>query len=188
MRVVFSACREVGLRACDLGLRADFRREDFAIFGARGFCGDRRVARLLDFGLRSRGGIRLYLLRGPSVAASVSERIEDPAKHATDEVRCQHNGIASALIEGAIVGTRGPGLRKSEANRHGFGTLSLVVEPGHAEADSSWLEPTARRAEIVGLAVNLLVRDLVNNTSRREVAGAVSRSHQHRGWRRRHRG
>ena len=63
MRVVFSARREVGLRACDLGLRADFRREDFAVFGARGFCGDRRVARLLDFGLRLRGGICLYLLR-----------------------------------------------------------------------------------------------------------------------------
>jgi hypothetical protein len=58
VRVVFSACREVGLRARDLGLRADFRREDFAVFRARDFCGDRRVARLLDFGLRLRGGIR----------------------------------------------------------------------------------------------------------------------------------
>jgi hypothetical protein len=86
VRVVFSARREVGLRARDLGLRADFRREDFTVFGARGFCGDRRVAGLLDFGLRSRGGIRLYLLRGPSVAASVSERIEDPAVEATQNV------------------------------------------------------------------------------------------------------
>ena len=86
MRVVFSACREDGVRARDLGLRADFRRKDFAVFGARGFCGDRRVARLLDFGLRSRGGIRLYLLRGPSVAASVSERIEDPAVEAAQNV------------------------------------------------------------------------------------------------------
>lgn len=86
VRVVFSACRDVGLRACDLGLRADFRREGFAVFGAPGFCGDRRVARLLDFGLRSRGGIRLYLLRGPSVAASVSKRIEDPAVEAAQNV------------------------------------------------------------------------------------------------------
>jgi hypothetical protein len=86
VRVVFSARRDVALRACDLGLRADFRREDLAVFGARGFCGDRRVARLLDFGLRSRGGIRLYLLRGPSVAASVSERIEDPAVEAAQNV------------------------------------------------------------------------------------------------------
>jgi hypothetical protein len=87
VRVVFSAPREVGLRACDLGLRADFRREDFAVFGARDFCGDRRVARLLDFDLRLRGGIRLYLLlRGPSIAASVSERIEDPAVEAAQNV------------------------------------------------------------------------------------------------------
>ena len=85
-RVVFGARREVGLRARDLGLRADFRREDFTVFGARGFCGDRRVARLLDFGLRLREGIRLYLLRGPSVAASVSERIEDPAVEAAQNV------------------------------------------------------------------------------------------------------
>jgi hypothetical protein len=85
VRVVFSARREVGFRACDLGLCADLRREDFAVFGARGFCGDRRVARLLDFDLRLRG-IRRYLLRGPSVAASVSERIEDPAVEAAQNV------------------------------------------------------------------------------------------------------
>jgi hypothetical protein len=86
VRVVFSARREVGFRACDLRLCADLRREDFVVFGARGFCGDRRVARLLDFGLRLRGGIRLYLLRGPSVAASVSERIENPAVEAAQNV------------------------------------------------------------------------------------------------------
>jgi hypothetical protein len=86
VRVVFSARREVGLRARDLGLRADFRREDLAVFGARDFCGDRRVARLLDFGLRLGGGIRVYLLRGPSVAASVSERIEDSAVEAAQNV------------------------------------------------------------------------------------------------------
>jgi hypothetical protein len=86
VRVVFSARREVGLRVRDLGLREGFRREDFAVFGARGFCGDGRVARLLDFSLRLRGGIRLYLLRGPSVAASVSERIEDPAVEAAQNV------------------------------------------------------------------------------------------------------
>jgi len=69
--------------------------------------------------------------------------------------------VASALIEGAIVGTRGPGLRKTEANRHAFDTLSLVVEPGQTEEDTLWLEPTLCRAEIVGQAVNL-ARDLVN--------------------------
>jgi hypothetical protein len=64
-----------------------FRREDFAVFVTRGFCGDRRVARLLDFGLRLRGGIRLYLLRRrPNVAASISKRIEDPAVEAAQNV------------------------------------------------------------------------------------------------------
>ncbi len=68
--------------------------------------------------------------------------------------------VASALIEGAIVATRGPGLRKSEANRHAFTTLSLVVEPEIAEQDRLF-EPVLRRAKIVADAVNL-ARDLVN--------------------------
>jgi hypothetical protein len=86
VRVIFSACREVGLGARNVGLRADLRGEDFAGFGARGFCGDRRAARLLDFGLRLRGGIRLYLLRGPSVSTSESKRIEDSAVEAAQNV------------------------------------------------------------------------------------------------------
>jgi len=73
----------------------------------------------------------------------------------------QPRAVASALIEGAIVGTRGPGIRKTEANRHAFETLSLVVEPGPSDEPGLSLEPTLRRAEIVGQAVNL-ARDLVN--------------------------
>src|SRR6516162_7139786 len=38
--------------------------------------------------------------------------------------------VASALIEGAIVGTKGPGIRKSEPNRHPFGGLGLLVDSG----------------------------------------------------------
>ena len=68
--------------------------------------------------------------------------------------------VASALIEGAIVATRGPGLRKSEANRHAFATLSLVIDPALADEDAVF-EKVLRRAEIVGDAVNL-ARDLVN--------------------------
>jgi leucyl aminopeptidase len=68
---------------------------------------------------------------------------------------------ASALIEGAIVGTRGPGLRKTEANRHAFGSLGLVVEISRPESEYERLGAAIRRAEIVGEAVNL-ARDLVN--------------------------
>ena len=68
--------------------------------------------------------------------------------------------IAKALIEGAIVATRGPGLKKSEANRHAFETLSLVIAPETAGDDEAFLA-SLRRAEIVGEAVNL-ARDLVN--------------------------
>ncbi len=69
--------------------------------------------------------------------------------------------VTSALVEGAIAGTRGPGIRKSEINRHAFGTLSLVIDPDVSEADGRAIDETLRRAEIVGNAVNL-ARDLVN--------------------------
>jgi leucyl aminopeptidase len=68
--------------------------------------------------------------------------------------------IAQALIQGAIVATRGPGLKKSEANRHAFETLSLVIGPETADDDQTF-EESLHRAEIVGEAVNL-ARDLVN--------------------------
>jgi leucyl aminopeptidase len=69
--------------------------------------------------------------------------------------------VTSALIEGAIVGTRGPGLRKSEPNRHEFGTIVVVVEPELGAADVQVLETAMRRGEIVGQAVNL-ARELAN--------------------------
>ena len=65
------------------------------------------------------------------------------------------------LIEGAIVGTRGPGLRKTEPNRHAFGSLSLVVDPSRSDDHTRALERTLCRAEVVGQAINL-ARDLVN--------------------------
>ena len=68
--------------------------------------------------------------------------------------------VAKSLIEGAIVATRGPGLKKSEANRHAFHTLSLVIEPENADDDGA-IRKLLSRAEIVGAAVNL-ARDLVN--------------------------
>jgi leucyl aminopeptidase len=79
-----------------------------------------------------------------------------PPSEATDS-----KYIASAIIEGAVVGTRGTGLRKTEQNRHAFGTLSLVIPPDQPEGLSSTLETSIRRGEIVGGAINL-ARDLAN--------------------------
>ncbi len=69
--------------------------------------------------------------------------------------------IASAMVEGLVVGTRSSGLRKTEPNRHPFGTLSLVVPPEQAPKPHAALEASLRRGEIVGQAVNL-ARDLAN--------------------------
>jgi leucyl aminopeptidase len=69
--------------------------------------------------------------------------------------------IASALIEGAITGTRGPGVRKSEAVRHPFESLNVVVAEDTPDNQFVVLERALRRGEIVGHAVNL-ARDLVN--------------------------
>lgn len=69
--------------------------------------------------------------------------------------------IASALIEGAIAGTRGPGVRKTEAVRHAFEALSLIVVGDHDDEQVVQLEKSLRRGEIVGNALNL-ARDLVN--------------------------
>src|SRR5262249_46649808 len=63
--------------------------------------------------------------------------------------------VASAWVEGIIVGTRSSGLRKTEPNRHAFGSLGLVVGPEETEATARTLESSLRRGEIVGAAVNL---------------------------------
>ena len=69
--------------------------------------------------------------------------------------------IASALVEGLVSGARGPGLRKTEPNRHEFGGLDLVVATEPSPEMRQVLERAIRRGEIVGRAVNL-ARDLVN--------------------------
>jgi leucyl aminopeptidase len=68
---------------------------------------------------------------------------------------------ASALIEGVVAGTRGPGVRKSEAVRHPFQSLLLVVGTDQSDDQFAKLDLACRRGEIVGHAVNL-ARDLVN--------------------------
>jgi leucyl aminopeptidase len=65
----------------------------------------------------------------------------------------------SALVEGLIVGTVGPGLHKAEPNRHPFGLLTIVAH--EASTDKKEFAAAVRRGQIVGEAVNL-ARDLVN--------------------------
>ncbi len=70
--------------------------------------------------------------------------------------------IASALVEGVIAGTRGPGVRKSEPVRHPFDALSVVLAGAETTADSfAGLETSMARGKIVGESINL-ARDLVN--------------------------
>jgi leucyl aminopeptidase len=82
--------------------------------------------------------------------ALVVPRVEDAAS------------IASAMVEGAIVGTRSPGLRMTETNRHPFGSLSIIADAGLvSSAAGATLDADLRRAEAIGQAVNL-ARDLAN--------------------------
>jgi leucyl aminopeptidase len=66
--------------------------------------------------------------------------------------------LAAALVEGLVVGTRGPDLHKNEHARHAPATLQIVVG---AEAGCADLEEAVRRGEVVGMAINR-ARDLVN--------------------------
>ena len=66
----------------------------------------------------------------------------------------------SALIEGVVVGTRGTDLRKSEPTRHAFEELLLIVSEKENKIGAE-VEAIARRAQIIGDAVNL-ARDLAN--------------------------
>jgi leucyl aminopeptidase len=80
--------------------------------------------------------------------------------------------IAEALLEGLIVGTRGPDLRKSEPARHPFGELTLVVPPA-SSLKSEQLANITRRAEIIGSAINL-ARDLANTPPAEKSPGELA--------------
>jgi leucyl aminopeptidase len=68
--------------------------------------------------------------------------------------------IIPAFIEGLIVGTRAPDLKKSERARHAFDELRVVLHPKEGLTESS-LAPLLKRSEVVGDAVNL-ARELAN--------------------------
>ncbi|MBX6316390.1 MAG: leucyl aminopeptidase, partial [Isosphaeraceae bacterium] len=68
--------------------------------------------------------------------------------------------IASALVQGLIVGMRGPDLRKAEPARHPFGELLVAAPPGGPLAAEA-LTAAVRRGEVIGEAINL-ARELAN--------------------------
>lgn len=69
-------------------------------------------------------------------------------------------GLIENLVQGAIVGCRGPDLRKAEQSRIPFGELRLVI-PHRAGLDAVAIAEAIKRGEIIGEAVNL-ARDLAN--------------------------
>ena len=124
-----------------------------------GLAGSGLAARsIVVFGLGSREKLDAgaAFSAGVAVAKKLAAR---PRKHvavALPDVG-DPDSITSALVEGLIVGTRGPDLRKTERSRHPFETLSIVGPSG----STSGFEQAVRRGEIVGEAVNL-ARDLAN--------------------------
>ena len=66
---------------------------------------------------------------GSAVAKKLASR---PRKHVFVALPDdgEPDSITSALVEGLIVGTRGPDLRKTEPSRHAFETLSIVGPAG----------------------------------------------------------
>jgi leucyl aminopeptidase len=89
---------------------------------------------------------------GVALARRLSSRPRERVAVLAPEV-----GDPAALVEGLVVGTRAPDLRKSEPSRHPFGTLTII---GPADAPPSF-EGSVERGEVVGHAVNL-ARDLAN--------------------------
>src|SRR5262249_14930799 len=81
------------------------------------------------------------------LAGKPRSKVAAAAPAGADEV------ITRAFVEGLVVGTKGPGLRKKEPNRHPFEELLIVGPESLASA--------VRRAEVVGEAVNL-ARELAN--------------------------
>jgi leucyl aminopeptidase len=115
---------------------------------------------LVGLGPRNRFDLGAAYAAGFALAKRLAAKRRDSVAVVLPAVDARPD-VASALIEGAIVGTRGPGLRKTEPNRHEFGTLALVVESELGDELVLSLEKATRRGEIVGEAVSL-ARELAN--------------------------
>ncbi len=110
---------------------------------------------VVGLGERAAFGAGEAFASGVAVAKRLGSKKRGTVAVALPEVSSERAGaIASALVEGLIVGTEGPGLRKSEKGRHTFESLLIV-------ADGVDVSDGIERGAIVGAAVNL-ARTLVN--------------------------
>ena len=131
-----------------------------ALHGIPGFAAESLL--LVGLGLRAKFDAGSAFAAGFALAKRLSGKARDHVAVLIPEgVDLNPPEYLSALVEGVVAGTRGPGLRKSEPSRHEFGVLSFVVGPGGTEDRLREIQDQLRRGEIVGQAINL-ARDLVN--------------------------
>ena len=99
---------------------------------------------LVGLGPRGRFDSGAAFSAGFALSKRLSGKRRESVAIVLPPVETEHD-VASALIEGAIAGTRGPGLRKTEPNRHAFGSLSLIVDPSRSDDHTRPLERTLFR-------------------------------------------
>jgi leucyl aminopeptidase len=131
-----------------------------ALHGIPGFAAESLL--LVGLGSRAKFGAGSAFAAGFAMAKRLSGKAQDHVAVLIPEADDLNPlEYLSAMVEGAVAGTRGPGLRKTEPSRHEFGVLSFVVAPDGTEDRLRELQDQLRRGEIVGQAINL-ARDLVN--------------------------
>ncbi|MEW4570251.1 leucyl aminopeptidase [Tautonia sp. JC769] len=97
---------------------------------------------------------------GVLVGKRLGGRSRDSVGLVLPEVGPKAPEVASAIVQGVMVGTSGPGLAKSEPSRFAFEELRLCVPPG-SSPEPGPIEQSLERAQILGRAINL-ARELVN--------------------------
>ncbi len=131
-----------------------------ALHGIPGFAAESLL--LVGLGLRAKFGAGSAFAAGFALAKRLSGKLRDHVSVLIPEgANLNPPEWFSALVEGVVAGTRGPGLCKTEPSRHEFGVLSFIVAPDGTDDRLQEIEDDLRRGEIVGQAINL-AHDLVN--------------------------
>jgi leucyl aminopeptidase len=116
---------------------------------------------VVGLGSREKFGAGAAFAAGFAAAKRLGAKPREQIALAVPSAGDPATGWVSALVEGVVAGTRGPGLRKTEANRHSFGNLDVILDPGESDEFVRQIEQQVRRGQIVGDAINL-ARDLAN--------------------------